>query len=89
MDKKNIKTKSTNSVSTNLPLSEYYDQLPTAKRLVIHAPKEEFLNEIATLTGRTAETVRRWCIGGIKPPMHVQKRIAKHLKSKPEILFPE
>lgn len=88
MNKKTMKSKLYNSDFRNLPLAEYYNTLPTAKRTVLHAPKEDFLKEISIITGRTTETVRSWCLGNSVPPMHVQKRIAKHMKSKPEILFP-
>lgn len=89
MSKKNIKSKLDNSDFTNLPLAEYYDNLPSARRMIIHAPKESFLNELATLTGRTPETVRSWCLGKTSPTKNTQKLIAKYLKSEPEILFPE
>lgn len=74
---------------SNLPLTGYYQTLPNATRRIIVAPKDEFLDEIAKVTGRTRETVRRWCLGEITPPAHVRERIAKHFKTTPESLFPE
>lgn len=89
MTKKTIKSKAYNSDSTNLPLTEYYDSLATATRVVRMSPKEEFLSDISKITGRTPETVRRWCLGDATPALHIQKKIARHFKTKPEILFPE
>lgn len=88
MDKKNIKTKLTNSDFKNLPLAEYYANLPTATRVVTKAPKDDLLDEIAAVTGRTRETARTWCLGQITPARHVQKKLAKHFKTTPENLFP-
>ncbi len=88
MDKKNEVIKVTKPDFTNLPLTEYYSNLPTATRKIVTAPKDELLAEIARLTGRTPETVRTWCLGTKRPARHVQEKIAKHLKSTPDILFP-
>lgn len=88
MNKKTMKSKVYNPDFGNLPLAEYYDALPPARRRVFNAPKEDFLKELSIVTGRTTETVRSWCLGSSTPPMHVQERIAKHMKSTPEILFP-
>lgn len=89
MNKKTEKNKIENHNLENLPLTEYYKNLPTATRKVLIAPKDELLDEIAQLTGRTRETVRTWCLGQNNPPRHVQEKIAKYFKTTPEILFPE
>lgn len=88
MSKKNEEIKVGKPDFVNLPLTEYYDNLPTATRKVINAPKDELLAEIARLTGRTPETVRTWCLGTKRPARHVQEKIARHFNSKPEVLFP-
>ena len=89
MNKKNEEIKVDKPDSANLPLTEYYKSLPSAKRKVVSAPKDEFLELIAKITGRTPSSVRRWCLGDSVPPPHVQKKIAKHLNSTPENLFPK
>jgi hypothetical protein len=89
MDKKTEKIKINNSDFKNLPLTEYYAKLPNATRVIAAKPKDELLEAISELTGRTPETVRTWCLGQNTPPFHVQEKIAKHLNSSPEILFPD
>lgn len=88
MNKKTEKSKVTNHDFKNLPLAEYYGNLPTATRAVLKAPKDELLEEISGITGRTPETVRTWCLGTKKPAKHVQKKIARHFGTTPEKLFP-
>lgn len=89
MNKKNRKCKSDNINLANLPLTEYYRNLPAAKRKVVSAPKDELLETIAKISGRAPASVRRWCLGDSMPPFHVQEKIAKHFNSTPEILFPK
>ena len=89
MRTKDQKSKVDNRGFENLPLTEYYKNLPTATRKVIDAPKDALLDEIADLTGRTRETVRTWCLGTITPAPHVKEKIANHFKTTSEILFPE
>lgn len=88
MSKKTEKLKFANSDFKNIPLTEYYANLPTATRVVTNAPKDDLLDEIARVTGRTRETARTWCLGQITPAKHVQKKLAKHFKTTPENLFP-
>lgn len=89
MSKKTKKSKAVNPDFENLPLTEYYKRLPTATRKVVVAPKDELLDEIAELTGRTRETVRTWCLGTITPAPHVKEKIANYFNTTPETLFPE
>jgi len=89
MDKKNKKSKIDNLDFEKIPLTRYYDELPNATRVIAAKPKEDFLNEIANLTGRTPETVRTWCLGTNTPAPHVQEKIAKFMKTSVETLFPE
>ena len=89
MNKKNGEIKVNNPDISKLPLTGYYQTLPNATRKVIVAPKDEFLDEIAKVTGRTRDTVRTWCLGQTTPPPHVREKIARHFKTTPEILFPE
>ena len=81
MSKKNQKSKIANPDLGKIPLTRYYENLPNATRAIIAKPKDDFLNEIAEITERNPETVRTWCL--------VREKIANHMKSKPEILFPE
>ena len=89
MSKKNQKSKIVNPDLGKIPLTRYYENLTNATRAIIAKPKDDFLNEIAEITGRNPETVRTWCLGINTPPPHVREKIANHMKSKPEILFPE
>lgn len=72
-----------------LPLKEYYKGLPAATRKIVASPKDEFLDDIAALTGRTRETARTWCLGQVTPPPHVREKLAKHFRTSPETLFPD
>lgn len=89
MDKKNDKIKVTTYDLRNLPLTEYYKNLPTATRKVVVAPKDELLEEIAELTGRLPSTVRTWCLGQNVPAPHIQEKIAKYFGASAETLFPQ
>lgn len=89
MNKKNLKSKADNLDLRNLPLTRYYEDLPTATRTVLSAPKDELLEDLSKLTGRTKETVRTWCLGINNPPQHIKVKIAKYFHTSPETLFPE
>lgn len=89
MNKKNEESKIDISQLANLPLKEYYGNLPAGKRKIIFSPKQELLKTIADLTGRTPASVQRWCLGDSVPPPHVQKKIAEYFKTTTETLFPE
>jgi hypothetical protein len=89
MNKKNLKSKADSLDLRNLPLTEYYETLPTATRIIISAPKDELLEDLSKLTGRTKETVRTWCLGINNPPQHIKVKIAKYFHTSPETLFPE
>ena len=88
MNKKNEKIKVSNYDLKNLPLTEYYKNLPTATRKIITAPKDELLEEIAEISGRLPSTVRTWCLGQNTPPPYNQEKIAQHFGTSTEILFP-
>ena len=89
MEKKNEKIKVTSYDLRNLPLTEYYGNLPTATRKVVVAPKDELLEEIAEISGRLPSTVRTWCLGQNTPPPYIKEKIAKHFGTSVETLFPE
>lgn len=55
---------------------EYYESLPKARVL---APKQEFLREIAKITGRVEGTVKRWLAGEVQPSQESKNLISKHL----------
>ena len=46
MNKKNLKSKVDSLDLRNLPLTEYYETLPTATRTITSAPKDELLEEL-------------------------------------------
>lgn len=89
MNKKNLKSKVDSLDLRNLPLTEYYETLPTATRTITSAPKDELLEDLSKLTGRTKETVRTWCLGTNNPPQHIKVKIAKYFSTTLETLFPE
>lgn len=45
-----------------ITLKDYFNGLPKAT-----FPKTEFINKIAAMTGVSYQTVRNWCIYGMKP----------------------
>lgn len=89
MSKKNEDCKIDKSQLANLPLKEYYGNLPGARKKIIFSPKQELLKTISEITGRTPASVQRWCLGDATPPPHIQKKIAEYFGSAPEILFPD
>ncbi len=89
MNKKNEEIKVCKPDFTKLPLTGYYKSLPNATRVIVSKPKDDFLNSIARLTGRTPETVRSWCLGKKTPPPHIRVKIAKYIGTPIETLFPK
>ena len=68
----------------DLSLTEYFSHLPKATRIpvIISAPKEELVEEIALLCAR------RWVYGYTKPNPVEKQKIAVLLESSVEVLFP-
>lgn len=60
----------------NLPLTEYWQSLPSAKRKTKYAPKEDLLAIVATATCRHPETCRNWFLGAFNPPTLALEKIA-------------
>lgn len=63
----------------NLPLTEYWKQLPAAKRKTKSAPKDELLSIVASATCRHPETCRKWFLGAFNPPPMALSKIAQIL----------
>ena len=69
----------------NLPIKEYYDNLPKRNGL-----RDYLLKRVAKLTGREPGTVRRWFLGNAQPPTdRLKKVVADLLGCTTEVLFPE
>lgn len=51
-------------------------------------PCEEFVNEVAQLTGRSVSTVKKWGIGFAVPEINVRVMLSKHFKIPVNELFP-
>ncbi|MCD7931831.1 MAG: hypothetical protein LUH15_10990 [Tannerellaceae bacterium] len=53
----------------NLSLTAYFANLPKAERrpVIISAPKEDLVEAIAGLSGKTKMTARRWVYGYVEP----------------------
>ncbi|MCD8042956.1 MAG: hypothetical protein LUH10_07810 [Tannerellaceae bacterium] len=75
----------------NLSLKEYFAALPKAERrpVIISAPKEELIEAIARLSGKTKMTARRWVYGYVEPCLAEKEKIAALLNCPVEVLFPE
>ncbi|MCC8133201.1 MAG: hypothetical protein LIP04_06185 [Tannerellaceae bacterium] len=74
-----------------LSLTEYFSKLPKAKRrpVIISAPKEELITEIARLCGKTKMTARRWVYGYVEPCLAEKEKIAHLLDCPVDALFPQ
>jgi|GEM_PF-714749 len=74
-----------------LPLTQYFHDLPKAVRrpVIISAPKEELITEIARICGKTKMTARRWVYGYAEPCLSEKEKIATLLECDVESLFPE
>ncbi|MCD7937488.1 MAG: hypothetical protein LUG98_11555 [Tannerellaceae bacterium] len=73
-----------------LPLTEYFANLPKAVRrpVIISAPKEELITEIALICGKTKMTARRWVYGYAEPCLAEKEKIAALLECNIDSLFP-
>lgn len=45
-----------------MTLKDYYKSLPSCK-----SPRKEFISEVSSRCGVSEQTVRNWCIYGMKP----------------------
>lgn len=74
----------------NLSLKDYFASLPKAERrpVIISAPKEELVEAIARLSGKTKMTARRWVYGYVEPCLAEKEKIAELLGCPVEVLFP-
>lgn len=65
---------------------DIYKSLPD--RSVVVAPKTKFVRHIASITKKSAHTVRMWIANEQKPDALTQSVIAKDLNVPENILFP-
>lgn len=74
-----------------LPLREYYNSLPFAKKQVvaISKPREELAQAIADACGKSLMTAKRWIYGYSKPCPAEKEKIAAMLGCPLECLFPK
>ncbi|WP_195438105.1 hypothetical protein [Parabacteroides goldsteinii] len=74
-----------------LPLKEYYNSLPFAKKhvVVISKPREELALAIANACGKSLMTAKRWIYGYSKPCPAEKEKIAELLSSSVDNLFPQ
>lgn len=78
------KVKTIISNGQNLPIKEYYDNLPKRNGL-----RDYLLKKVAKLSGREPSTVRRWFLGNAQPPTgRLKKIVADLLGCTVEVLFP-
>lgn len=70
-----------------LPLTEYWAQLPNAKRNPKSAPKEELLRAISIATSRHPGSCRQWFLGVHVPSNIVLEKIAEILQCPVECLI--
>lgn len=87
MKKKSDASKSITPNLANLPLTEYWKQLPAAKRKVKSAPKDDLINVVSEATCRHPETCRKWFLGVFTPPPLAQEKIAQILSCDVECLI--
>jgi len=74
----------------NLPLTEYYNQLPDVRNVKkgTLTPRLRLLYAISGIAGKPIGSIRRWCYGTAKPNYLEKQAIARLLKSDVETLFP-
>ena len=63
----------------NLPLTEYWQNLPAATRKTKYSPKDDLISLVSTATCRHPETCRKWFLGTFNPPPLAQVKIAEIL----------
>ena len=69
----------------NLPIKEYWDNLPKRNGL-----RDNLLAKLAKVTGRQAGTIRCWFLGTAQPPTpRLKQQVADLLTCTVEVLFPE
>lgn len=68
----------------NLPIKEYYDNLPKRNGL-----RDYLLKKVSKSSGREPGSVRRWFLGtSIPPTERLRKQVADLLDCTTEVLFP-
>lgn len=68
----------------NLPIKEYWDNLPKRNGL-----RDYLLNKVSKVSGREPGSVRRWFLGTSLPPTdRLKKQLADILSCDVEVLFP-
>lgn len=74
----------------NIPLTEYYNQLPDFRNVKkgTLTPRLRVLTAISDIVGKPVGSIRRWCYGTAKPNLLEKQAIARLLKSDVETLFP-
>ena len=60
--KKDKETTHEEEKNSKITLKGYYESLPKRK-----SPRKEFVDEVASRCGVSEQTVRNWCIYGMKP----------------------
>jgi len=90
MDKSEQTNKQFTPNVEELSLTSYFANLPKAIRrpVIISAPKEELITEIARICGKTKMTARRWVYGYAEPCLSEKEKIAKLLDCDVDSLFP-
>ena len=70
--------------TNNLPITEYWDELPKRNNL-----RDYLLSVLSKKTGRETATIRNWFLGRSNPPTDRLKGIiSETLQSSVETLFP-
>lgn len=86
----NKKTESNKQIAPNLqklPFTGYYKTLPNPR--TESNPRTLLLSIIASVTGKSIHSVRKWALGTATPSPMEKSAIATILKSDVETLFPE
>lgn len=53
------------------------------------SPLQVFLNEVAKVTYRNPQTIKKWATGEIEPDGAIKSLLALHFNTKVEVLFPK
>ena len=72
--KKNTKQNNSGGNLKKMTLKDYYNKIPTSS-----APRKLFVEEVAGLCGVTPQTVRNWCIYGMKPTNYRHARVLSEI----------
>lgn len=91
MNKNNQTNKQIAPNLKKLPLKEYYNSLPFAKKhvVVISKPREELASAIAESCGKSLMTAKRWIYGYSNPCPAEKEKIAELLGTSVDNLFPQ